>query len=190
MKRIAESHVLELYRKEFDLIADFIVNKLKVDVRKDTASRKHNLPKYRCLFFAIALETTKADCATIGCYLNKDHATVVHAKKMWANGLNENFGKHLVYFKKIKGGFKESTISDLIIKYKTKIKKLEDHILEISLKSERQRTNIYTNITDESLKELLTLEGERVEFFIKTRLEPFLKMNSLRKMKRVQHKVA
>ena len=67
------------------------------------------------LFFAIVLETTKADCATIGCYLGKDHATVVHAKKMWVNGLNEDLGKHLVDFKKIKGDFKSGTTSDLII---------------------------------------------------------------------------
>ena len=190
MRRIAKSQVLELYRKEFDLIADFIVDKLRVDVRKDTTSRKHNLPKYRCLFFAIVLETTKADCATIGCYLGKDHATVVHAKKMWVNGLNEDLGKHLVDFKKIKGDFKGGTTSDLIIRYKTKIKKLEDYILEMNLKSERQQSNIYTNITDESLKELLTLEGEQVELFVKTRLEPFLKMNSLRKINRIQNKVA
>ena len=187
MKRVTNSHVLELYRKEFDLIADFIVDRLKVDVRKETKSRKHNLPKYRCLFFSIALETTKADCATIGAFLGKDHATVVHAKKMWLSGLNKDLGKHLVDFKEIKGDFKEASTSDLIIKYQTKIKKLQDHILEMNLKSERQKTNIYTNITDASLKELLTLEGEHVDFFVKTRLEPFLKMNSL---KRIINKVA
>lgn len=181
MKRRTNSNVVNLYLNDFNFIANYIEKKTKIDVRKDTESRKYKLPMFRCLFFNIALKCTKADYATIGAFLNKDHATVVHAKKMWDNDVKNFLGEYLIDFIEVKEPSK-LTGTDLILSYELKVKSLQDRIVDLTLQNEHQKDNISSNIRNNNLKKLLEMDEDIIDIFIKTRLEPFLKMNNLKKI--------
>ncbi len=66
---------------EFELLKHIILNTTGCDVHKDL--RLRNLVDARKIFSLIAYEEiNRTTFSTIGIYLNKDHSSIVHNKKM------------------------------------------------------------------------------------------------------------
>lgn len=116
-----------------NLIADFIFNKTNVDVRLETKSRKGVLPELRALFFVIALDNLNISHEKLAYFLNKNHATINHANKMWNNFLKKEYNHFLPLFKKhlVKVRFNNETVLDSELAYINEILRLEEIIKEL-----------------------------------------------------------
>jgi len=62
-----------------DAIEQIVVETGRLDIR--VVSRKREYVLHRGIFFMLAVAYTNQSLASIGAYLSKDHATVIHANK-------------------------------------------------------------------------------------------------------------
>lgn len=192
-KTITDNQLLKLNH-----IADYILAETDVDVRKNTKSRSSDLPKYRALFFVLALSNVNISYGSLGSFLNKDHASINHALKIWDNEVYRHFGVYLSSYEpivKLKSIEKESILmkrrsgkmsqretishqSKEILELKEQIKDLrvinqsEKHNNVLKIKQLKSR-NVIKN---KHLLNLLSKDEEIIEMACNTRIKPFLKM--------------
>ena len=69
------------YSKELNKIYDFINDYFRVDIADK--NRSNHYVDLRTLFYKIATEETFATTKSIGAVVNRDHSTVVHARKYY-----------------------------------------------------------------------------------------------------------
>lgn len=191
--------MLKLFKSDLDDIAIFIKDKTKIDVRENTKSRSCNLPKYRCLFFNIAISVLDINYATLGSYLGKDHATINHAIKMKNNGIIN----YLLHYKdeyillqneidvkkaedklKVLRGDIKSNVDENILQasYNTVIREKDKEIKKLSKDFESYKKQKYNEIQKlkkiikrEDIRKILSLREDELDLLL-IRLNPFFKM--------------
>lgn len=175
MKKQKHSLIINNHLDRLNDLADFILKELKVDVRLNTKSRANNLPKYRSVFFNIYLSCYKIDLASLGSYLGKDHVTVMHSIKMWDEQLSKKYFKLILKYKQKRNLI--SSYEKIEIDKDEYIDKLKEEIIDCKIKIFELKDNVSNNIKNQTLKELLLLDEETINFVCETRLKPFLRMH-------------
>lgn len=178
------------YKKDLDDIADYILLMTNVDVRKNTSSRKYNLPEYRFLFFGIAYETLEISLEMLGSYLDKDHTTVIHAIKQFNLYVKDHFkevcSNYIIGFEKKETERDFKTLSEhekiRILKRTLSLQKL-NHKKEIE-----DLKKIINNTSHVIFQDLMKIDEETINFFYETRFKPFTKMLQYDRTKTLQQR--
>lgn len=71
----------EIKDNKLQLIYDYVKNVTELDISKPTRRREY--VDARALFYALASKWTRRSSIDIGSFLGKDHATVIHCKKLF-----------------------------------------------------------------------------------------------------------
>lgn len=174
---------LNYHKKSLDELAEFILLKIKVDVREKTDSRAFNLPYYRAVFFNIYLHTHKISYELLGNFLNKDHSSVCHAIKLWDNFLKDEYKFLLIEYKAYKQLISkkecEKQINNInsmkVIDNLTKQIKTLKHRL-----SEKKELNL-TSSQQSLINDISELSHADIIEFKETRLKPYVRMIQSRK---------
>lgn len=143
---------------ELNKIASYVCRKTNINIKEYSQFRDEEFINARTLFFMISLKKLHISYASLGSFINKDHATIYHAKKIWADRLEQNYGKY----------FNEFFTGEVI---KTEaIKDATGKVITL--------TKAQLNI----LNDLIQLaDGDLLQFH-ETRLKPFLKLNKLKEV--------
>lgn len=178
--KLKKGDLTDKQKTELNNIANYILEELDVDVRNNTKSRKHDLPKYRTLFFIIALEHVNIGYTRLALFLDKDHATMNHSVKTWDSFLCFQLSRYLVNYKPILNkNNKHSKRRKSAFKISENEKLQEDivklNILELEIK---KKNRLHKN---DVLNEFMLLDKQDIELGCETRLKPFLKMLNSRK---------
>ena len=163
-------------------LADFLLLETNTDVRLNTNSRAGGLPKLRFVFFNIYLHVYNISLADLGSFLDKDHALVQHSKGVWENQISKEFLHLLIKYKDYKKlsttkERKKLTDYELILKLQDEVQLLNNELITTKIDFETYKKNTHVNIKNDTIRKLLSLDEETINFFCETRLKPFLRMN-------------
>lgn len=138
-------------------ISSFVHKKTNINIKEYVNFRDEELIRARTLFFMIALKKLTIGYASLGSFINKDHASVYHAKKIWQNYLSEEFED---YFNEFFNG-------------KSKITKKLEPVIEF--KDDKNKTINLTKTQISVFNEFKKLNDSQLLEFNETRLKPYLK---------------
>lgn len=144
-------------------------------INLSTKTRKIEFVYARAIYFLLCREKTNLSLNKIGQTLGKDHATVLHAIKMIED----------VYFQDpYFCNMYENIASQIKIqsdKHKTKVEILEESNRDLKIKYFKLKAK-YEELLKKEMNEAYLvfnrIPKEKVNDFVKTRLEPYLKMNT------------
>jgi hypothetical protein len=137
--------------KRLNYIFNYVSNRTELDIKRNT--RKREYVEARFLFFALASKNTFYSYAKIGSFLGKDHATVIHALKVFNDTLyhTNEYIKNLYDSFNIEGYkfFTRTKPTDEEILYlRAEVDKLvkENDNLRFELNSEKQKKSEFQRL--------------------------------------------
>ena len=144
----------------FNLLADFLLKRTKIDVRCNLESRNRNIVYARFAFIAMAVLIMKETNSASSAFLKKNHATGINALKKWNYHVHKIFLDEFVEFKVIyeeKG--KYNTINSCVTSsdyFKYKLDLLNNH--NSNLESKVKNLEASLKIKD---RELFNLKNKK-----------------------------
>jgi len=145
----------------------------------------------RRIFYKIARTKTKHSFASIGNFLNRDHATALHGIKQFDILISQNEFLKYHYDLSLKiikdNGFDAlkdaKTLKEIKKSYTSLIEDKNIELKKIALELENLKkqkletvTRIESNVNNPIVRDLLSRDDETINFIAETRLKPALKM--------------